>query len=163
MVGTLALNLTFSPGEKGQRSRLSGFANDRPANPAAGFRVRLETILLLLGGEGRDEDERETDFKLGASVLCAPGVRRPKTARSPHAREAANHRADLLTPSRGEQREISRRRDYVIQPGVAATPERLRRVNGPDPINSEGVESSVAKRRCNCVAVEDVFLAVDPA
>ena len=34
---TLALNLTFSPGEKEQQSHISGFADERPANPVAGF------------------------------------------------------------------------------------------------------------------------------
>jgi hypothetical protein len=32
---TLALILTFSPGEKEQRSHVFGFANDRLANPIA--------------------------------------------------------------------------------------------------------------------------------
>lgn len=36
MVVTLALILTFSPREKEQRSHLSGFADNRPANPIAG-------------------------------------------------------------------------------------------------------------------------------
>jgi hypothetical protein len=53
MVVTLALILTFSPGEKEQRSHLSGFADNRPANPVAGFRVRRRVILPLPGGEGR--------------------------------------------------------------------------------------------------------------
>ena len=47
MVVTLALILTFSPGEKEQRSRLSGFADDRPANPVAGSSVRRRKILPL--------------------------------------------------------------------------------------------------------------------
>ena len=58
MVVTLALILTFSPEEKEQRSHLSGFADDRPANPVAGFRVRRQVILPLPGGEGRGEGER---------------------------------------------------------------------------------------------------------
>jgi len=62
MVLTLALILTFSPGEKEQRSHLSGFAIERPANPVAGFRVRRQVILPLRGGEGRGEGERETFF-----------------------------------------------------------------------------------------------------
>ena len=44
MVVTLALILTFSPGEKEQRSHLSGFADNRPANPVAGFRVRRQVV-----------------------------------------------------------------------------------------------------------------------
>jgi hypothetical protein len=62
MVVTLALILTFSPKEKEQRSHLSDFADNRPANPVAGFRVRLQMILPLPGGEGRSEGERETFF-----------------------------------------------------------------------------------------------------
>src|SRR6185369_12310149 len=58
MVLTLALILTFSPGEKEQRSHLSGFADNRPANPVAGFRVRRQVILPLPEGEGRGEGER---------------------------------------------------------------------------------------------------------
>jgi hypothetical protein len=34
---TPALNLTFSPGEKEQPQSNSGFADDCPANPVAGF------------------------------------------------------------------------------------------------------------------------------
>ena len=49
MVGTLDLILTFSPGEKEQRLQLSGFADHRPANPVAGFRVRRRMMLPLLG------------------------------------------------------------------------------------------------------------------
>jgi hypothetical protein len=52
MVVTLALILTFSPGEKEQRSHLSGFADDRPANPIAGFRVRRQVILPTPGWRG---------------------------------------------------------------------------------------------------------------
>jgi hypothetical protein len=62
MVVTLALILTFSPGEKEQRSHRSGFADNRPADPVAGFRVRRQVILPLRGGEGRGEGERETFF-----------------------------------------------------------------------------------------------------
>ena len=62
MVVTLALILTFSPGEKEQRSQLSGFADNRPANPVAGFRVRRREILPLPRGRGPGEGERETFF-----------------------------------------------------------------------------------------------------
>ena len=62
MVVTPALILTFSPGEKEQRSRLSGLADNRPANPVAGSSVRRRKILPLHGGEGRGEGERETFF-----------------------------------------------------------------------------------------------------
>jgi len=34
-------------GEKEQRSHRSGFADNRPANPVAGFRVRRQVILPL--------------------------------------------------------------------------------------------------------------------
>jgi hypothetical protein len=40
----LALILTFSPGEKEQPLWLSGFADDRPANPAVRISVRPRTI-----------------------------------------------------------------------------------------------------------------------
>jgi hypothetical protein len=56
MVETLALILTFSPEEKEQHTHVSGFADDRPANPVAAIRERRRTILLLLGervAEGR--------------------------------------------------------------------------------------------------------------
>src|SRR5947208_3343042 len=49
MVGTLALNLTFSPRRRNSIWQSSGFADDRPANSAARISVRRETILLLLG------------------------------------------------------------------------------------------------------------------
>jgi hypothetical protein len=45
----LALILTFSPEEKEQNSHVSGFADDRVANPIARISVRRRTILLLLG------------------------------------------------------------------------------------------------------------------
>jgi len=61
-VETLALILTFSPGEKEQPLSDFRFANGRPANPAAGISVRRRMILLLLGREGRDEGGRETFF-----------------------------------------------------------------------------------------------------
>ena len=64
MVVTLALILTFSPREKEQHSYLSGFADYCPANPVAGFRVRRQMILPLLGGEGRGEGEREAFFNV---------------------------------------------------------------------------------------------------
>jgi len=60
MVETLALILTFSPGEKEQPSYVFRFADGRPANPVAGTSVRRRMILPLLGGEGRGEGERET-------------------------------------------------------------------------------------------------------
>ncbi len=60
LVVTLALILTFSPGEKEQRPHLSGFGNNRPTNPVADFCMRRQVILPLLGGEGRGEGERET-------------------------------------------------------------------------------------------------------
>ena len=107
MVVTLALILTFYPGEKEQRSHLSGFADNRLANPVAGFRVRRQVILPLPGAEGRfpwpagaGEGGRRSGegcgvkanpavrtsvnhfSRQGASVLCAPGVRSPKTART---------------------------------------------------------------------------------
>jgi hypothetical protein len=65
MVVTLALILTFSPGEKEQRSHLSGFANSRPANPAAGFRVRRQVILPLPGGEGRASGSEQLPARRG--------------------------------------------------------------------------------------------------
>jgi len=62
MVVTLALILTFSPGEKEQRSHLSGFADNRPANPAAGFSRETGDDSPSPGGEGWDEGERGTFF-----------------------------------------------------------------------------------------------------
>jgi hypothetical protein len=47
MVVTLALNLTFSLGEKEQPLLVSGFANTCPANPAAQISARRKTILPL--------------------------------------------------------------------------------------------------------------------
>jgi len=60
MVLTSALNLTFSPGEKEQPQSGSGFADDCPANPVAGFSERRRMIPPLLGGEGRGEDGRSS-------------------------------------------------------------------------------------------------------
>lgn len=51
MCSTLALILTFSPGEKEQRLDSYGFASDCPANPVAGFRVRRRTILFSFGAK----------------------------------------------------------------------------------------------------------------
>jgi hypothetical protein len=47
MVLRLALILTFSPEEKEQRARVSGFANTCPANPVARISARRKTILPL--------------------------------------------------------------------------------------------------------------------
>ena len=49
MVETLALILTFSPGEKEQPLSLFRFADDHPATPVKGFSVGRRAILLLLG------------------------------------------------------------------------------------------------------------------
>ena len=46
---TTALTLTLSPGEREQVAACSGYSGAGVANPAAGFRVRWETILPLLG------------------------------------------------------------------------------------------------------------------
>jgi hypothetical protein len=46
---TLALTPALSPEEKEQQMSVFRFANDRPAYPAAGFRLRRRKILLLLG------------------------------------------------------------------------------------------------------------------
>ena len=62
LVETLALILTFSPGEKEQPSPVSVFWDGCPANPVADSSVRRRKILPLLGGEGRGEGERETFF-----------------------------------------------------------------------------------------------------
>jgi hypothetical protein len=59
---TPALNLTFSLGEKEQRSRSSDFADDQSANPVVGFRKSRQTILPLPGGEGWGEGERENQL-----------------------------------------------------------------------------------------------------
>jgi hypothetical protein len=72
MVVTLALILTFSPGEKEQRSHLSGFADDRPTNPVAGFRVTRQVILPLPGGEGRGEGECGTFFNATGRAETRP-------------------------------------------------------------------------------------------
>jgi hypothetical protein len=49
------LILTFSPEEKEQAALSFGFSDAPPANPVAGFRLRLGTILPLPKGEGRGE------------------------------------------------------------------------------------------------------------
>jgi hypothetical protein len=59
---TIALSLTFSPGEKEQRSHSSDFADDQSANPVAGIRKIRQTILPLPEGEGRGESERENQL-----------------------------------------------------------------------------------------------------
>jgi hypothetical protein len=45
------------PRGEGTASGVSGFANECPANPIAAFSKKRRTILLLPGGEGRDEGE----------------------------------------------------------------------------------------------------------
>jgi len=51
---TTALILTFSPGEKERPAHAFGFADDRPANPVAGFSKRRRTFLpLRSAAEGR--------------------------------------------------------------------------------------------------------------
>ena len=55
---TTALNLTFSPQEKEQLLHDSGFADDRPANPIAGFFKVTAENSPSPWGEGRDEGER---------------------------------------------------------------------------------------------------------
>ena len=64
LVLTLALTLTLSPKEREQPVRVSVFPADRPANPVAGFSKARRMFLLLLGGEGRDEGGRETNFEI---------------------------------------------------------------------------------------------------
>jgi hypothetical protein len=49
LAGTLALILTFSPGEKEQPLHVARFTNKLPANPVANFSKMRRTILLLLG------------------------------------------------------------------------------------------------------------------
>jgi hypothetical protein len=55
---TLALNLTFSPGEKEQQSHVSGFAGERPANPVAQISNETANDSPSPGGEDRGEDGR---------------------------------------------------------------------------------------------------------
>jgi hypothetical protein len=43
------MGVTFSPRGEGTARGVSGFANEYPANPVAGFSKRRRTILLLLG------------------------------------------------------------------------------------------------------------------
>jgi hypothetical protein len=52
-----ALILTFSPREKEQASRASGFADDYPANPVARFSSGTADDSPSPGGEGRGEVE----------------------------------------------------------------------------------------------------------
>jgi hypothetical protein len=69
---TSALNLTFSPGEKEQPQAGSGFADDCPANPVAGFAERRRIIHPLL-------EERagvRTDVKLNCYGQAGkPGIK----------------------------------------------------------------------------------------
>jgi hypothetical protein len=51
-------NLTFSLGEKEQRSHISGSADDRPANPVARIFRKPADDSPSPGGEGRGEDGR---------------------------------------------------------------------------------------------------------
>jgi hypothetical protein len=59
------LTLTLSLGEREQAAKPSNFWGTRTANPVAGFRMRRETILPLLGGEGRGEG------KASKQLFCA--------------------------------------------------------------------------------------------
>ncbi len=57
-----ALNLTFSPGEKEQQPHVSGFADERPANPVARIFRKAASGSPSPGGEGRGEDGRLNKF-----------------------------------------------------------------------------------------------------
>jgi len=52
MVVTLALILTFSPGEKEQPLCVSGYADGRPANPIPAIQVRRRTGERTRGASG---------------------------------------------------------------------------------------------------------------
>jgi hypothetical protein len=63
---TLALNLTFSPGEKEQQSHVFGFADDLPANSVT--QISKETangfsfsVGRSAGKRGRDARDEQTD------------------------------------------------------------------------------------------------------
>jgi len=112
MVETLALILTFSPGEKEEPLSVFRFVDDRPANSVAGFSVRRRKILPLLGGEGRGEGERETFFpaqtqlRAGQDESGGERARTPdasRTSRTPGRREAFGVRVSLA-PLSGEAR-----------------------------------------------------------
>lgn len=55
--GPLPLTPTLSLREREQHAHRASFSSVRPASPASGFVVRLETILPLPTGEGRGEGE----------------------------------------------------------------------------------------------------------
>jgi hypothetical protein len=54
---TPAIILAFSPGEKEQLLRVSVFADDRPANPAAGLAKDAARVSPSPWGEGRVEGD----------------------------------------------------------------------------------------------------------
>ena len=59
---TLALTLALSPEEREHRSDLSGFSDDSAKDSATDISGKRNTILPLLGGEGRGEGERSSIF-----------------------------------------------------------------------------------------------------
>ena len=64
---TPALILAFSPGEKEWVARVSGFAEDYPANPAHEFSGGRRTILLLLGEKAGMREDIHLNYSFGFS------------------------------------------------------------------------------------------------
>jgi hypothetical protein len=60
------LTLTFSQREREQQSDLAVGHRNRPANPVAKISERLNSILLLPLGEGRDEGNENLISKSGS-------------------------------------------------------------------------------------------------
>ena len=66
---TPALILTFSPGEKEQRSHGSDFADDQSANPVAGFRKSRQSILPLPGERAGARADVNANFAENIKVV----------------------------------------------------------------------------------------------